>query len=389
MKGNLVAFSMDGFGKFATTGNIDGNTGFDTDLPSPGTMASSSGNSFNVIGNTHDTTATYSDAIKLSIAAMPERDLYRRLRVEFNGRVDTKWSQRPLPTRLVGENIHSDIDWRRATTPNGDRQAAADDFRSDGRPITGVRWWGSYFNPNDQPKPDPINQNLVPPIEEGYVISFFETISDIGPVRLLGTYVAPTTVVDIKPTGFAGWDQHDVWEYVVDLDQTLLEHASDLATKEAFLERPGAEYWISIAAEDGHEINLETGDIVDTGDPQRTAPWWGWHTTPERGNDQNFVDGAPLIANVSMDGLEWVYAPWETAPQFHCTAGQICNNLAFELLTVDGSTIGLNGITDTMMNFVADTDTVVVPEPPSFVLLAGAVLFAFGRMRALLARRCG
>lgn len=47
-----------------------------------------------------------------------------------------KFSQ--LPT-IDGEDIPSNIDW----TDGGPNVVAADDFVSDGRPVTGVRWWGS------------------------------------------------------------------------------------------------------------------------------------------------------------------------------------------------------------------------------------------------------
>jgi hypothetical protein len=47
-----------------------------------------------------------------------------------------KWSQPPV---TVGEDIPSNIDWVDGD-PNID---VADDFVSDGRPITAVRWWGS------------------------------------------------------------------------------------------------------------------------------------------------------------------------------------------------------------------------------------------------------
>ena len=62
-----------------------------------------------------------------------------------------KWTQRPFAPEDVipgddmslhqGENVPSDMDWREPTAlPNW---VAADDFRSDGRPILTVRWWGS------------------------------------------------------------------------------------------------------------------------------------------------------------------------------------------------------------------------------------------------------
>lgn len=345
-KGNLVGFEIDGFGKLKNTGTIQGNTAFDATLPSPGTTNSENGRDFNVIGNTHDTEATYSDAIKRTIDAAPVGDIYRRLRVNFKGRVEKKWQQRPVPQS--GENIHSDIDWRRATTPNGDRQAAADDFISNGRPITGVRWWGSYFDLEDQPQRDPMNQNLVPPVEEGYVVSFFGSPAGAaGPGQLLGTYAAPADAIDIQPAGLVGWDEHPVWEYVVDFDQTLLEHPSDLARPDAFHEVEGTEYWISIAAEDGHAIDVATGETKDTGDTPQEEPWWGWHTTPEKVDHASFADEAPYVANVLMPEVQWVYEPWNIAQQEHNEPNDF-NNFAFELLTVDAGAIGLDGVADTM-----------------------------------------
>ncbi len=69
-----------------------------------------------------------------------------------------KWSQLPFDER--GENIPSTIDWRDlgidpiagGTLPNWN---VADDFRSDGRPILTVRWWGSYIDPVFEPQPAP------------------------------------------------------------------------------------------------------------------------------------------------------------------------------------------------------------------------------------------
>jgi hypothetical protein len=203
---------------------------------------------------------------------------------------------------------------------------------------------------------------------------------------LLGTYAAPASAVDIQPTGTVGWDGHPVWEYVVDLDETLLEHAIDPATRESFNETENTEYWISIAAEDGHVIDVDSGTTHDNGDPLRTAPWWGWHTTPDAVDHPIFNDDAPFAANVSMDGDQWVYAPWTIAPQLHDDPDGF-NNLAFELLTADPNLIGLDGIVSSTMSFAADTDTVVVPEPSSFALLTGAVVVAFGRLKHTSSRR--
>ena len=374
-KGNLVAFEIDGFGKLVSGGGIEGNTAFDTTTPSPGTVDSQQGKDFNVVGNTHDTLATYSDAITLG--GPPVGDLYRRLRVDFKGIVETKWQQ--LPLQELGENVHSDLDW--GLLVNGDRQSAVDDFISDGRPITGVRWWGSYFNPEDQPQLDPINNNLVPPIEDGFIISIFESnaIGAPEPGSLLGSYVAPIDAVDISPTALVGWDSHDVWEYVVDFDQTLLEHATALAKPDAFNEEEGVEYWIGIAALNGVLIDPASGTIKENGDEIHSGDWWGWHTTPEVGNDPLFVDDDILVGPVQMKAADWIYGPWNQPDLAH--EGR---NLSFELLTTNDN-IGLDGsLGNDSMSFLADTDTVVgLPEPSTVTLAALALLglVAYGRRR--------
>jgi len=54
-----------------------------------------------------------------------------------------------------GEDYPSDIDWS-DMIPNN---VAADDFVSDGRPITAVRWWGSNIDKLPCPKPAPAGQD--------------------------------------------------------------------------------------------------------------------------------------------------------------------------------------------------------------------------------------
>ncbi|MCA9266451.1 MAG: hypothetical protein KDA60_21475, partial [Planctomycetales bacterium] len=176
-----------------------------------------------------------------------------------------KWSQ--LPVHKVGENMPSDVDLRSLLdAPNW---VIADDFRSDGRPILAIRWWGSYFNPENEPlEREP--GVFVPRVEDAYIISFFKDIpanpddpsSYSQPGELLGTYLAPHTVVSIEPTSLMGWDNHNVWEYEVSLDATFLDHAiPGLSEPDAFLEQAGEIYWISIVAENGKLIDRFTGEL--------------------------------------------------------------------------------------------------------------------------------
>lgn len=112
----------------------------------------------------------------------------------------------------------------------------ADDFRSDGRPILTVRWWGSYF----PAIPGELSSAPGPgAIEETFILSFFSDIPSTPtsfsmPGTLLGTYVAPFPAVRFKSAEMIGWDQHPVWEYEVNLQDTHLEHQSSLTTPISF-----------------------------------------------------------------------------------------------------------------------------------------------------------
>lgn len=275
-----------------------------------------------------------------------------------------KWSQRPVDQ--FGENVPSDIDWRQlmdppTAPPFAPNWVVADDFISDGRPITSVRWWGSYFSTAAQPVFNQDTGMFDAVIEEGYVISFHEDIPDPDgptgpgfsmPGALLGTYIAPEFAVYKRPTEYIGWDQHPVWEYVVDLEWTHLEHAiPGLSEPDAFLETAGTIYWISITAENGHEVFINPNDpsdwqFIPTQDPVEEEHFWGWHTSPERFND------VPVDGNIAMNGPDWIYGPWNPINTFH---GE--GDMAFELLTP-------------------------IPEPASLgLIIAGSAVMSMARRR--------
>ena len=382
-QGNLVGFSIDGFAKYANTGVAGDAVAFDRSLPGVGTGGSAGGRDFQT-GATNNMKVHYSDAINSLADGLPlQRDLYRRLNARFEDKIVPKWQQ--LPENRVGENIHSDIDWRRSMqTP--DRQAVADDFISDGRPIVGIRWWGSYFNKDDHPQVDPDSQSYVPEVEEGFLISFFDQNPNEPPLPgdQAGSYLAPAESVKITPTNMVGWDGHPVWEYEVELSDTFLDHAGLLAKDDAFNEVADTEYWISIAAEDGHQIDPDTGKGTDTGDPERTAPFWGWHTSPDRVTDNAlFVDDAPVASNVFMPNNEWEYTAWDQVPQFHTGPNDLPYNMAFELLTLDSGSLGLDGDLNAEFTFFQDTDIAQsVPEPATLAcMFAGLLASSFMRRR--------
>lgn len=256
-----------------------------------------------------------------------------------------KWSQ--LPAYLIsptagarGENRWSDFDWN--TLMMGGANFAdpnwiiADDFRSDGRPIRCIRWWGSY-----RPGFEPVVPTTGGPttfFEDGFVLSFFSDrpATAVGgfsrPERLLGSYLAPMSAVRMTPTLALGCDNHPIYQYEVDLSQTCLDHAfQGLARPQAFLERSNSVYWLAIAAEVGRQIipiRNTNGVIVDwvaqTTPKHATNHYWGWHTAPTNNIDRS------VMGHVLMQGTNWIY------PQSLWMPNPVnCNEIdqAFQLLT--------------------------------------------------------
>ena len=251
----------------------------------------------------------------------------------------SKWSQLPgflvFPTAPQGRggDRPSDFDWTGLMETGGTlepNRLIAEDFRSDGRPILCVRWWGSYM-PGFEPS---AASNSF--FEDGYVLSFFTDVRVAGapsrPDRLLGTYLAPIEAVKITPTDFFGCDQTRIWQYEVRLEDTCLEHAEpDIARPHAFLERSNVVYWLAIAAEVGNRIKPlkdPDGAVVkcefEPSGKRTDRHFWGWHTSPRQVEDVS-VNGRTL-----MQGTNWIYPPnlWRPNEAF-------CNEIdqAFELLT--------------------------------------------------------
>ncbi len=254
--------------------------------------------------------------------------------------LEVKWSQRP--ESFSGENIPSDVDWRAIMDPNfptplPPNWVVADDFRSDGRPIVALRWWGSYFDPLHEPKENPTTGKNEPVIEDGFVISFFSDIPDPDgpgpdfskPGDLLGSYI--TSDVLTQPTDLIGWDDHRIWEYQVALRNTHPDHlAPGLAKPEAFLEQEGVIYWVSIIAQNGHELDEVDWTFRDNDDPVLLEHYWGWHTSPDSFND------LAVMGDLVMPDSEWIYQNWNPIEAQHFN-----HDMAFELLTPEPSTMSL------------------------------------------------
>ncbi len=233
-----------------------------------------------------------------------------------------KWSQ---PPGGEGFDAPSGIDWI-DMEPN---IVTVDDFISDGRPILGVRFWGSY-----------IDREFIPPQFggggdrqiDGWLISFHAHGGQ--PESLLGVYFCPEDSVRITPTNLPACDQSRVFEYCVTLSDCCPLHidlvddrdGTTPALPDRFNETRGLEYFIGVQAVVGHTFT-ETCEMRETSN-QADDAFWGWHTSPGQ-----LVES--LFGMVFMDGREWIYKGWPPVrPLCGDDRGQ-----AFELLT--GETIDL------------------------------------------------
>ena len=277
--------------------------------------------------------------------------------------IDPAW---PNDMQNWGENIWSDFDWNKVMQsptiePNW---IIADDFRDPfATPVRTVKWWGSY---NPQPgviQETPTGVITLPPgpgVEDGYSISFFGDVP-VGPNNpvpyshpdgLLGSYFLPIDAVSIKPTEFLGWDMHPIFEYEANLMDAHLDHAvSPIADPMGFNQRPEEVYWISIAAEVGHRLKLET--IPGTNEVRWVSEetgkvannhYWGWHTSPKHFND------VATMGHLFMPGNEWQYGGWNPIQPQHYLF-----DMAFQLKTI--------------------------PEPTGFALFAIAIVAMSGWRR--------
>jgi len=270
---------------------------------------------------------------------------------------------------LSGENIASDVDWNRVSLasptfpPPQPDWIIADDFRDPfNTPVLTIRWWGSYIGPTFLDTGTPLGNLPIfgPGSEDGYVFSFF-TDKPVDPVQpfsrpdqLLATYVAPFNVVKVTSTGQMGWDDHEIFQYEVNLQDTHLEHAvAGIADPIGFNQQPGEVYWLAINAEVGHTIVKVTnadGTVSwveqDTGKfaaPNPNDPlnpdghFWGWHTSPEKFNDVATMGDLRMGPNG-----EWIYPQQDWRP---IQPNHGLNDMAFQLLTVpEPASVALIGI---------------------------------------------
>ena len=176
-------------------------------------------------------------------------------------------------------------------------------------------------------------------VPDGWLISFHEHLqkSAVGDAKEapLALYYCDTKVVRIDPTELPDCQEHEVFEYFVNLDDCCLLHSSEdsrtlhmPALKNGFYEEKGVDYNIDIQAVIGATFwrDKETGECIKkrTDAPPVDGHFWGWHTT---GN--NRYRKTALQTTVRMGPPEdWLYGPWSNIEP-KCELP----NMAFELLT--------------------------------------------------------
>lgn len=249
-----------------------------------------------------------------------------------------KWRQ---PVNMVdGTDMES---WRWVSSPHVLR---ADDFISDGRPITDIHWWGSYLNWRfDRPgsEGDPVRPPALIPLRPlGFNLSWHAHDEQTG---LPG---APLTniFVDIDQCHevyYGMVDQTDWYEGVPHFEHEYQYYVDLLnVTEEPWHEEEGVHYWLDIEAVFDDGFRPDEGPLSHAG--------WGWKITlADAGQAEWSAVSNVMSIGWAQDGL--------TPP--HPRVGESFD-LSFELTTTNvphaGSFIGSDvRFTDLVVDINGDT----------------------------------
>ncbi|MEP0843521.1 MAG: hypothetical protein HRF43_12535 [Phycisphaerae bacterium] len=258
------------------------------------------------------------------------------------------------PVSHEREDIASNINFNAPTLVN---KVVSDDFRSDGRPITSVKWWGSYLDPAYIPRP--FNPAEPKPMD-GWLITFHRPLGPKPPTPqpALGIYFAPVEAVRISLTTYQPCDGHPVFEYAVDLSKCCLVDSNPdprvpatdpcrcPARPDYFCERYCFRYSLSIQAVVGMRWEHPAGAECCQRVPNNNfadKDFWGWHTTDvEKGIrpalQSRLSPGTPTTNNcplgecpITPPPFELWYGPWAAALPVCPPTHRV--NMAFELWT--------------------------------------------------------
>ena len=230
----------------------------------------------------------------------------------------TKWLQRP--DTWVGMDLVSWTD----TLGLGSIARVADDWWCDGRPITAIRWWGSYagwdeyFPPPPPPENQPVSFTLrwYTDVPAGY-----EGIPFSRPGHELTNITVTLADYGVRPVppGWVSWEYYGP-NFLFFSDQFEHEYEYLVELPEPWNEKEGTIYWLSIEA--NYEIVVEPPPFP-----------WGWTTTDPV---NNWHDDA-VISEYGSAWLDLYYPPmmdpWLDPPiTDHPYEGRSIN-MAFELLS--------------------------------------------------------
>lgn len=199
---------------------------------------------------------------------------------------------------------------------------AADDVVADGRPIYGVRWWGSYIGYGDVPALTNPPANLRP---VAFELSWYTDVKAGGLAAwsMPGTLITNVTV-GLLPYGWGATTAGQVTErHHCTTDLTWVrpippvppyEHEYEYTVQlpQPWLEKEGRVYWLSVRA----LYNVPA-----------LFPW-GWTTTPV---EHNWNDSAVIGPGSNWVAMAYPPSGWTTITN-HPYRGQAVN-LAFEMLS--------------------------------------------------------
>jgi len=204
---------------------------------------------------------------------------------------DIKWSQPPVPhpdyeDTYIGWDEESH-DWL--------PRMVLDDFQCDSnRPVTAIRWWGSFLGWNDNVIPDELPN------------SFLITIWDNVPAGVDAAYSHPNeiiwgTICDVYDVNFYGWEYDPRYGQI------------DLAKFEFYQELDPCDYWYQ-----PNDVNVYwLGIAARYGDmPHDPCYPWGWETREHFFEDDavrffGWPEPNKTYPPSMFEPIEWNYETWD------------------------------------------------------------------------------
>jgi len=235
-----------------------------------------------------------------------------------------KWSE--PPDMFLGMNMDS---WEHFGAPAGTvYPLRADDFVSDGRPITDIHWWGSYIGwesqrPGSEEDPVPPPGGSFRPV--GFNLSWHDTSPEgsctPGPLKT-NLFVAIDKCHEVfYGTVFQEWmEPPNIFEHEYQYYVDLLDPE---VAGEPWYELAGTHYWLNVQAVFSQDFVPAPEEGSHTG--------WGWKIAPEEYTGMGMCPSAVSGANGAAGS--WVTALLPFYPAYP-RSGQPFD-LAFELTTTN------------------------------------------------------